>query len=690
MSKRYNEKRRKAMEDAIERELDTGGDSIDMEGTIANDLKGAAMGKGEDQLFEKKMSKEEKKAAAKAAREAKKKAKGGKQSKDKKKREETAEEKKDTDSTTNAMEGLNMDANRDAKREADLENLSKQNIIVNYESKKGALHANTRDINVGGVTVAFHGQSLIEDTEIVINYGNRYGFIGPNGSGKSTIMKAIAARAIPIPDALDIYFLDSEYPARDDITALQAVMESNDEVALLEGKAEALNAAMADSGEEQQMAIQATLEGIYDRLDQLDASSAESRATSILHGLGFTTTMQGMTTREFSGGWRMRVALARALFLQPEFLLLDEPTNHLDMEAVLWLEEYLCNWDKILFFVCHSQDFMNSVCTHIVRLDMTYKKLRYYSGNYDTYVQTRRDQDMVQMRQYEAEQRDIAEIKDFIARFGHGTVKMVRQAQAREKLLQKKLEDGLTEKPETDPQYDWSFPDAGQLPVPVLSIEYVSFAYPGSKELYSNVDFGVDLQTRVALVGPNGAGKTTLFKLMTGKLNPTKGNVKRNMHLKVSSFTQHFEDKLDLSMTPLDFFKQKLMPEEPVERIRPLLGRYGCSGAQQQQVMSQLSAGQKARIVFAIIAHEKPHLLLLDEPTNPLDMESIDALARCLKKFKGGVVMISHDMRLISQCAEQIYICDKKKVTLYKGDIMDFKLYTKKENKKKLSQHQNG
>lgn len=321
---------------------------------------------------------------------------------------------------------------------------------------------------------------------------------------------------------------------------------------------------------------------------------------------------------------------------------------------------------------------------------MTYKKLRYYSGNYDTYVQTKRDQDMVQMRQYEAEQRDIAEIKDFIARFGHGTVKMVRQSQAREKLLQKKLEAGLTPLPEQDPQWDWSFPDAGQLPVPVCSIENVSFNYPGGSELYSKVDFGVDLQTRVALVGPNGAGKTTLIKLMTGDLTPTKGQVKKNMHLKISRFTQHFEEKLDLTMTPLDFFKQKLMPTEPIERIRPLLGRYGCTGDQQSQVMSQLSAGQKARIVFAIIAHEKPHLLLLDEPTNPLDMASIDALARCLNKFQGGVLMISHDMRLISQCAQEIFVCDHKKVTKYRGDIMDFKLHSRKQNKKKLAQHMNG
>lgn len=657
------------------------------------------MGEGDEELFEKKMTKEEKKAAAKAAREAKKKAKAAAGKGPKK--SSSSSKKKNNHHTTVVQDEKKDDDDdalltpRERRQRAALDALTAAEIAVTCEAKRAKLHAHTRDINVSGVSVHFHGKPLLLDTDVVINYGNRYGFLGPNGSGKSTVMKAIAARAIPIPEALDIYFLDKEYPASDTITALQAVCESSDEVNELEQRAEQINqeisarAAAGDDDEEVTGNLTTELEHIYDKLEEMDVSTAEARASAILHGLGFTEKMQHMTTKEFSGGWRMRVALARALFIKPEFLLLDEPTNHLDMEAVLWLEEYLQNWDRILFFVCHSQDFMNNVCTHIVRLDATYRKLRYFAGNYDTYVKTRREKDMVQQRQYDTEQREIAEIKDFIARFGHGTVKMVRQAQSREKLLAKKLEAGLTPPPEKDPAWDWSFPDPERLPVPVLAIEKVSFAYPGAEPLYHNVDFGVDMDTRVALVGPNGAGKTTLFKLMTEQLRPTKGNIKRNSHLKISVFSQHSEDKLDLSMTPLDFFMQQ-MKGTPVERVRALLGRYGTSGAAQQQTMDQLSGGQRARIVFALIAYEKPHLLLLDEPTNPLDMESIDALAQCLKKFRGGVLMISHDMRLISQCAQAIYICDEKKITKYNGDIMQFKMKTKRATQKKLTQHMNG
>lgn len=341
---RWQEKRNKEAQFKLEKELASGGNNFS-ESMVAADLRDAAMGKGEDELYEKKLSKEEKKALAKAKREAKKKAKGGKSEKKKKQKDldEQQEEKKEEDVPLTSKE---------MKRQALLDELDKNEIIVTYEAKRGGIHANSRDINVSGVTVSFHGRPLIEETEIVINYGNRYGFIGPNGSGKSTILKAIAARAIPIPDAIDIFYLDGEYE-KSDKTALEAVFEVNDEVNELEAKAEQLNNAMGDCGddEDKQQEIQNQLEMVYDKLDALDVNTAEARASEILFGLGFTPKMQQMTTKEFSGGWRMRIALARALFLKPEFLLLDEPTNHLDMEAVLWLEDYLAKWDKILFFL---------------------------------------------------------------------------------------------------------------------------------------------------------------------------------------------------------------------------------------------------------------------------------------------------------------------------------------------------
>mmetsp|Transcript_17485 Transcript_17485/g.24678 ORF Transcript_17485/g.24678 Transcript_17485/m.24678 type:complete len:336 (-) Transcript_17485:23-1030(-) len=333
MPNNWTEKQAKKEEFALNKMLDTGCDLIDFEGTMAKDVRGAAMGAGDDELFEKKLSKEEKKALAKAKRDAKKKDKAPSKAKKTRSKDKEVEEEKKSDGPDRSNLSL-----KERRREEALDRLSEQQIIVNYEAKSTKLHANARDINVGGVCVTFHGKPLIEDTEIVINYGNRYGFIGPNGSGKSTIMKAIAARSIPIPEAIDIYFLDAEYEASEK-TALQAVFEVQDEVDELEKKANDLNNAMGEVGDDEELGhmIQNQLEQVYEKLEALDVNTAEARASTILHGLGFTLKMQEMKTREFSGGWRMRIALARALFLKPEFLLLDEPTNHLDMEAVLWL-----------------------------------------------------------------------------------------------------------------------------------------------------------------------------------------------------------------------------------------------------------------------------------------------------------------------------------------------------------------
>ena len=418
---------------------------------------------------------------------------------------------------------------------------------------------------------------------------------------------------------------------------------------------------------------------LYERLEELDAATAEARATDILTGLGFSADRQKQKTKDFSGGWRMRVALARALFIQPALLLLDEPTNHLDMEAVVWLEDYLSKWQKMLFMVCHSQDFLNNVCTHICHLDQLHKQLVYYKGNYDSFVETKRDLQTEQMKRWEAEQADLKQMKEYVAKFGHGTAKLARQGKSKEKLLAKKMASGLTEKPVEELSLKFRFPDPGHLSPPVLQVNELTFGYGDGPNLYENVDFGLDLDSRIALVGPNGAGKSTLVKIINGELTPRRGAVRPHGHLKMTKFTQHFEDVLDFTKTPLQWFMDRY-PETTREDARKWLGRYGTSGVVQQQTMSQLSEGQKAKVVFCHMAKQSAHILLLDEPTNALDMEMIDSLADAIKAFKGGVVLVSHDMRLISQVTEEIWIVDKG-LRKYEGDIGNFKMDLRRQMK---------
>ncbi len=351
---------------------------------------------------------------------------------------------------------------------------------------------------------------------------------------------------------------------------------------------------------------------------------------------------------------------------------ISQPTNHLDMEAVIWLEDYLSKWNKILLLISHSQDFMNSVCTHTIHFTNK-SKLEYYAGNYDQFVKTKSELEENQMKQYSWEQDQIKSMKEYVARFGHGTSKNAKQAQSKQKVLDKMVRGGLTAKPEVEKPMNFKFPDPGHLPPPVLAFHDVSFGYPNCEPLYADVNFGVDLESRIALVGPNGAGKTTLVKLMSGELQPTLGDIRPHGHLKIGRFTQHFVDVLQLDKTPLEFF-DAVYPGTPREDQRKYLGRFGISGKMQVQKMAELSDGQKSRVVFAKLGRDAPHILLLDEPTNHLDMESIDALAKAVNEFEGGMVLVSHDMRLISQVAKEIWICDHKTITKYRGDINNFKM----------------
>merc|ERR1712242_227413 len=476
----------------------------------------------------------------------------------------------------------------------------------------------SKDIKLDNFSVTFHGAELIVDSKVELICGRRYGLIGVNGSGKSSFLAVLGNREVPIQDHIDIFYLAREMPASEK-TALEAVMEADEERLRLEKLAEEL--ALNEDEESQDYLME-----VYERLDEIGADTAEGKASQLLKGLGFNTAMQNKKCKDYSGGWRMRIALARALFIKPHLLLLDEPTNHLDLEACVWLEEELKTYKQILVIISHSQDFMNGVCTNIIHLDQ--KTLKYYGGNYDTFVKTKEEPEENQEKRYQWEQDQIAHMKNYIARFGHGSAKLARQAQSKEKTLAKMVAGGLTEKVTKESAVAFCFYSCGNLPPPVLHVQNVSFRYDESTPwIYKNLEFGVDLDTRLALVGPNGAGKSTLLKILYGDLSPTEGMVRRHNHLKMARYHQHLHELLEMDMTPLDYMLHMFPDFKDRDGMRKVIGRYGITGKAQTAPIKQLSDGQKCRVVFAWLSWQVPHMLLLDEPTNHLDMETIDALA---------------------------------------------------------------
>eukprot|EP01103_Thecamoeba_quadrilineata_P004890 TRINITY_DN14764_c0_g1_i1.p1 TRINITY_DN14764_c0_g1~~TRINITY_DN14764_c0_g1_i1.p1 ORF type:complete len:573 (+),score=126.21 TRINITY_DN14764_c0_g1_i1:131-1849(+) len=542
-----------------------------------------------------------------------------------------------------------------------------QKVEISPRNATGVLTSrdDSRDIKIESFSLSYYGKELISDTTIELNHGRRYGLLGFNGSGKSTFLQTLAAREVPIPERIDIYMLNEEaHPS--ERTALQAVIdEAEKEIKRLEKLEEEV---FAEEG-----ADSPYLAEIYERMENLDASTFEKRAGELLYGLGFSQAYVHKKTKDLSGGWRMRVALAKALFVKPALLLLDEPTNHLDLEACVWLENYLAAYPNCLVIISHSQDFLNGVCTNIIHLHRT--KLKYYGGNYDTYVKTRAELEQNQMKHYDKQQDDIAHIKSFIASCGTYS-NLVKQAKSKQKIIDKMEAAGLVEKVVKDHVLSFYFPSCGKLSPPVLQFCNVGFAYSGKEQdlLYKGLDFGVDLDSRIALVGPNGAGKSTLLKLMVGELVPTQGEVKRHNQLQIARYYQHSTDQLPNDLCPLDFLKKEYAHKNlEEEQWRSVLGRYGLTGSTQTNPIGHLSGGQKSRIVFCILAIQQPHMLLLDEPTNHLDMECIDSLANAINNFEGGLVLVSHDFRLINQVAQSIWVCDKKKVVPWKGDIISYK-----------------
>ena len=559
-----------------------------------------------------------------------------------------------------------------------LKNIELQNAQARSVAAVLASHPQSVNIKIDQLTITFHGREIVTDTTLEINMGRRYGLLGLNGCGKSTLIQAIYNREMPIPDHIDMYLVSREMAASND-SALKAVMDVDEEKKMLEKQAEELASCPDDESQEKLM-------DIYERLDEMDAATAEVRAAEILHGLGFTKQMMLKKCKDFSGGWRMRIALARALYLKPSLLLLDEPTNHLDLDACVWLEGELSQYKRSLVIISHSQDFLNGVCNSIIHLFQ--KKLEYYGGNYDTFVKTRLELLENQMKRYKWEQDQIQHMKDYIARFGHGSAKLARQAQSKEKTMAKMVAGGLTEKVSMETVKQFYFFDTDKLPPPVIMIQHVSFRYnENSPYIYRDLDFGIDMDTRIALVGPNGAGKSTFLKMLSGDVQPTDGMIRRHVHCKIGRYHQHLHEELPLELSALEFMQQSYPDVKEKEEMRKIIGRYGLTGREQVCPMKQLSDGQRCRVSFAWLAWQQPHLLLLDEPTNHLDMESIDALAEAINCFSGGMILVSHDFRLVQQVTDEIWICDHQAVTKWEGDIFSYKQHLRKkieQNKKRV------
>lgn len=564
--------------------------------------------------------------------------------------------------------------------------------------------ANIKDISIDSFSVAARGKELLKNTSVKIAHGKRYGLVGPNGMGKSTLLKLLAWRKIPVPKNIDVLLVEQEVVG-DDRSALEAVVSANEELVKLREEAAALQNSDSASGGDEEDSLDddagEKLAEVYEKLQLIGSDAAEAQASKILAGLGFTKDMQVRPTKSFSGGWRMRISLARALFVQPTLLLLDEPTNHLDLRAVLWLEEYLCRWKKTLVVVSHDRDFLNTVCTEIIHLHDL--KLHFYRGNFDDFetgYEQRRKEVNKKFEKYD-KQRKIA--KKSGSRVQREKVED-RAKFAAAKEASKSKGKGKAEEDDTqieapkkwrDYSVEFHFPEPTELTPPLLQLIEVSFSYPNREDFrLSNVDVGIDMGTRVAIVGPNGAGKSTLLNLLAGDLVPTEGEVRRSQKLRIGRYSQHFVDLLTMEETPVSYLL-RLHPEQEglskQEAVRAKLGKFGLPSHNHLTPIAKLSGGQKARVVFTSISMSKPHILLLDEPTNHLDMQSIDALADALDEFSGGVVLVSHDSRLISRVCEDeemstIWIVEDGTVRRFDGTFEEYKDELQKEIKAEVDE----
>ena len=548
------------------------------------------------------------------------------------------------------------------------------NFTVAQALKTGGALANLEnavDIKIEKFSIAAKGKDLFTNASLLIAQGRKYGLVGPNGHGKTTLLRHIGNRALQIPPNIDVLYCEQEVGA-DERSALQTVLDADVKRTELLGQAEKL-----EKEQEGGKQVADELSEVYDELRAIGADQAEPKARRLLAGLGFNKGMQDRATNKFSGGWRMRVSLARALYIEPTLLMLDEPTNHLDLNAVIWLDNYLQGYKKTLLIVSHDQSFLDNVCTDIVHLDQC--KLWYYKGNYSMFKKMELQKRKERLKDYEKQEKRLKELKASgqSKKKAEGKQKeaLTRKQQKNQSKLSKQDDEdtGPTELLDRPKEYivKFRFPDVSNLQPPILGLHSVSFGYPGQGQLFKNVDFGIDMESRVAIVGPNGVGKSTFLKLLMGDIDPVSGESRKNLRLKIGRFDQHSGEHLTAAESATEYLMRLF--DLPVEKARKALGSFGLQSHAHTVMMKDLSGGQKARVALAELTLSAPDVVILDEPTNNLDIESIDALAEALNDFEGGVIIVSHDERLIRDTNCQLCVIEDQSIEEIDGGFDDYR-----------------
>ncbi|KAL7271361.1 ATP-binding cassette, regulator of translational elongation [Rhizina undulata] len=539
----------------------------------------------------------------------------------------------------------------------------------------------SKDIKVDNIDVSIGGKRILSDTTLTLAYGRRYGLVGQNGIGKSTLLRALSRREISIPTHITILHVEQEIMG-DDTPVIQAVLDADvwrkhllheqekitAQLAELENKPDPTTVSAGEAIPSQEREeLDGILTDIHAKLAEIESDKAESRAASILAGLGFSPERQQHATKTFSGGWRMRLALARALFCKPDLLLLDEPSNMLDVPSITFLSEYLQGYPSTVLVVSHDRAFLNEVATDIIHQHS--ERLDYYKGgNFDSFYATKEERRKTAVREYENQMAYRKHLQNFIDKFRYNAAKS-SEAQSRIKKLEKLP---VLEAPEDEYSVVFKFPEVEKLSPPIIQMQAVSFSYVPGKPIVQGVDLDVQLDSRIGIVGPNGAGKTTVLKLLIGQLSPSSGIITQNPRLRIGFFAQHHVDALDLTQSAVSFCATKF-PGRTDEEYRRHLGAFGITGTTGLQKMALLSGGQKSRVAFACLSLTNPHILVLDEPSNHLDVEAMDALSDALRAFEGGVLMVSHDVTMLKNVCKSLWVCDGGSVEHFPGDVDAYK-----------------